>query len=138
MMESVALGAGSDSDADDDWQAIDGRFDAPATPSSASDDGGGHAQQPQSQPQVPAYAARDAYDDSDGEADDAHGELVPRRKPGGYDSRVEQILYENPETPVLITHAGKSLEGGGRYIAYTIRTGVSLGLSVSLRGRAAR
>ena len=133
MMESVALGAGSDSDADDDWQAIDGRFDAPATPSSASDDD--HALP---QRQVPAYAARDAYDDSDGEGDDAHGELVPRRKPGGYDSRVEQILYENPETPVLITHAGKSLEGGGRYIAYTIRTGVSLGLSVSLRGRAAR
>jgi hypothetical protein len=51
-------------------------------------------------------------------------ESIPRRKPGGYDSRIEQILYENPKLPILITDAGKSLESGGRYIVYTIRTGV--------------
>ncbi|KAF4301262.1 Sorting nexin, cytoplasm-to-vacuole targeting pathway/endosomal sorting [Botryosphaeria dothidea] len=44
-------------------------------------------------------------------------------KKGGYDSRIEQILYENPELPILITDAGKSAEGGGKYIVYTIRTG---------------
>ncbi|PFH56338.1 hypothetical protein XA68_16705 [Ophiocordyceps unilateralis] len=47
----------------------------------------------------------------------------PRRKPGGYNSRIEQILYENPDMPITITDAGKSLESGGRYIVYTIRTG---------------
>ncbi|KAL4897951.1 hypothetical protein BDV59DRAFT_168957 [Aspergillus ambiguus] len=40
-----------------------------------------------------------------------------------YDSRIEQILYENPEMPILITDAGKNHEGGGSYIVYTIRTG---------------
>ncbi|MBE7181204.1 MAG: hypothetical protein INR71_08350 [Terriglobus roseus] len=45
-------------------------------------------------------------------------------KKGGYDSRIEQILYENPDMPIIITYAGKNLEGGGSYIAYTIRTGV--------------
>ncbi|EOD47803.1 putative sorting nexin-41 protein [Neofusicoccum parvum UCRNP2] len=44
-------------------------------------------------------------------------------KKGGYDSRIEQILYENPELPILITDAGKSAEGGGKYIVYAIRTG---------------
>jgi len=51
-------------------------------------------------------------------------EPAPRRKPGGYNSRIEQILYENPDMPIMITDAGKSLESGGRYIVYTIRTGV--------------
>lgn len=46
------------------------------------------------------------------------------RKKGGYDSRIEQILYENPETPIVITDAGKSNESGGGFIVYTIRTGV--------------
>lgn len=55
----------------------------------------------------------------------SHSELQPRRKPGGYDSRIEQLLYENPETPIYITDAGKSVENSGRYIVYTIRTGVS-------------
>ncbi|KAJ5499356.1 Vps5 C-terminal [Penicillium expansum] len=39
-----------------------------------------------------------------------------------YDSRIEQILYENPEMPILITDAGKNHEGGGGFIVYTIRT----------------
>jgi hypothetical protein len=47
-------------------------------------------------------------------------------KKGGYSSRVEQILYENPDVPILITYAGKNSESGGNYIAYTIRTGVEL------------
>jgi sorting nexin-41/42 len=59
------------------------------------------------------------------ESDDEDSAPAPRRKPGGYDSRIEQILYESPELPILITDAGKSVESGGKYIVYTIRTGVS-------------
>lgn len=44
-------------------------------------------------------------------------------KEGGYDSRIEQILYENPGLEIQIVHAGKNTEGGGGYITYTIRTG---------------
>ncbi|KAJ5908780.1 Sorting nexin-41 [Penicillium taxi] len=40
-----------------------------------------------------------------------------------YDSRIEQILYENPDMQILITDAGKNHEGGGSFIVYTIRTG---------------
>jgi hypothetical protein len=56
--------------------------------------------------------------------EDAQGteQVVPKK--GGYDSRVEQWLYENPSSTILITYAGKNLEGGGGYIAYTINTGV--------------
>lgn len=45
-------------------------------------------------------------------------------KKGGYDSRVEQWLYENPSSQILISYAGKNVEGGGNYIVYTIDTGV--------------
>ncbi|KAL1897688.1 Sorting nexin, cytoplasm-to-vacuole targeting pathway/endosomal sorting [Sporothrix stenoceras] len=77
---------------------------------------------------VPDYVkpSSDADTDEDEEEDAAavsHSELQPRRKPGGYDSRIEQLLYENPETPIYITDAGKSVENSGRYIVYTIRTG---------------
>lgn len=44
-----------------------------------------------------------------------------------YDSRIEQILHENPEMPILITDAGKNHESGGSFIVYTIRTGVCFG-----------
>lgn len=101
---------------DSDWELVDPRYDAPPhTPSTTSDE-------------APAANHRDfSGADSDEDADaHAHGELVPRRKPGGYDSRVEQMLYENPELPILITDAGKSTESGGRYIVYTIKTGVRL------------
>lgn len=83
-------------------------FEAPDTPSSTSEDA----------PPV-------TYDrqPSDVESDDDFGQPTPRRKPGGYDSRIEQILYENPELPILITDAGKSIESGGKFIVYTIRTG---------------
>ena len=48
--------------------------------------------------------------------------MEPRK--GGYDSRIEQILHENPDLDISITQAGKNTESGGSYIAYTIRTGV--------------
>ncbi len=43
-------------------------------------------------------------------------------KKGGYDSRIQQILYENPELEIIIADAGKSPDGS--YIVYRIRTGV--------------
>ncbi|KAF7182913.1 hypothetical protein CNMCM7691_002657 [Aspergillus felis] len=49
----------------------------------------------------------------------SHG--YPRKN--HYESRIEQILYENPDMPILITDAGKNHEGGGSFIVYTIRTG---------------
>ena len=116
-METVAL----DGDlADDGWESIDARYDFPSTPSSSND----------SPPPPPSFAhTREVLEpDTDDEDDDdgarGRGELIPRVKPGGYDSRTEQLLYENPELPILITDAGKSVESGGRYIVYTIRTGV--------------
>ena len=45
-------------------------------------------------------------------------------KKGGYDSRIEQILYEHPDLDIQIVQAGKNTEGGGGFITYTIRTGV--------------
>ncbi|KKA28260.1 hypothetical protein TD95_001853 [Thielaviopsis punctulata] len=54
---------------------------------------------------------------------DSDADIQPMRKPGGYDSRIEQIIYEHPEIPILITDAGKSPESGGKFIVYTIRTG---------------
>ncbi|CAI6334385.1 unnamed protein product [Periconia digitata] len=51
------------------------------------------------------------------------GPAHPPHRKGRYDSRVEEWLYENPDSSILITYAGKNLEGGGGYIAYTISTG---------------
>lgn len=61
---------------------------------------------------------------SDEEIDDDQNER-PRVQPkeGGYDSRIEQILYEHPDLEIQIVYAGKNTEGGGGYITYTIRTG---------------
>lgn len=55
---------------------------------------------------------------------DAPEDARPARGKERYDSRIEQILYEHPDLVISITHAGKNLEGGGSYIAYTIRTAV--------------
>jgi hypothetical protein len=110
MMQSMAVGY---SDNDSDWEKIG--YDGPATPSSTGDEA----------PPLPSLARESSDAESDEEAEGrAHGELVPRTKPGGYDSRIEQMLYENPELPILITDAGKSQESGGRYIVYTIKTAV--------------
>jgi hypothetical protein len=70
----------------------------------------------------------DDEDEDDGDDGDQEERVAPKK--GGYDSRVEQWLYENPASHILITYAGKNLEGGGGYIAYTINTG---GLEVRRR-----
>ncbi|KAJ9211932.1 hypothetical protein DTO166G4_6460 [Paecilomyces variotii] len=72
----------------------------------------------------PDYITRQE-DVSEGEEEgdyDIHEDQGYRKK-NVYDSRVEQILYENPDLPILITDAGKNHEGGGSFIVYTIRTG---------------
>lgn len=46
------------------------------------------------------------------------------QKKGTYDSRIQQLLYENPELEIIIADAGKSSDGG--FIVYRIRTGVHL------------
>lgn len=104
----------SSTDDSSDWVMID-RYDPPQTPSSTGDEA------------PPHHEHSDLESDEEDYGHD-QDELVPRRKPGGYDSRVEQMLYEHPDMPILITEAGKSSENG-RYIVYTIKTGVSFGSS---------
>lgn len=120
MMESICL---DDESADPDWDWVERGYSGPQTPSTSGDNHEDSDQRPQYQ--------QDASDGSDDEYGGS-SQAVPKRKKGGYDSRVEQILYENPDLPILIVDAGKSLESGGKYIVYTIRTGVSLsGLFIS-------
>lgn len=69
----------------------------------------------------PEYQHNDTESDSEEDYTNQHGKASPR----SYESRILQILHENPELPIQITDAGKSLESGGKYIVYTIRTGVS-------------
>lgn len=109
MFQDIPLDSSED-DADCDWDIIDPQYDVPQPPGETH----------RSSYNAPATSSPESDED-----DQAQDQLAPRRKPGGYDSRIEQILYENPELPILITDAGKSLESGGRYIVYTIRTGVS-------------
>ncbi len=113
MMKSTFL---DEEEADPDWHYVEHGYGGPRTPSTTSDT---HDTEADSRPQH--------YDTSDGGSDDEYGgsnQGAPKRKKGGYDSRIEQILYENPDLPILIVDAGKSLESGGKYIVYTIRTGV--------------
>lgn len=116
MFQDIPLGPFED-DTDFDWEHIDPQYSIPQTPNEAH----------QSTYNAPATSSPEDVDD-----EYIEDQLAPRRKPGGYDSRIEQILYENPELPILITDAGKSLESGGRYIVYTIRTGVSSGGTLAM------
>jgi hypothetical protein len=72
--------------------------------------------------QPPQFLSRpnNLSDDDDEEEDRSEATPIPPK--GGYDSRVQQILYESPELEIVITDAGKSADGG--YIVYKIRTGV--------------
>ncbi|MCJ1308370.1 Sorting nexin, cytoplasm-to-vacuole targeting pathway/endosomal sorting [Agyrium rufum] len=68
----------------------------------------------------PEFVSR--LSDDDDEEYPARAQSRPRKK-GGYDSRIEQILYENPDLQIVITGHEKGKEGGGNYIVYCIRTG---------------
>jgi hypothetical protein len=110
MMKSTIID--DSADADIDWNYVAG-FSAPQTPSTASDQPGGESD-----------AGPPRYDSDEDVEYGGSTQVGPKRKKGGYDSRIEQILYENPDLPVLIVEAGKSSESGGKYIVYTIKTGV--------------
>lgn len=86
-------------------------FERPSTPTSEDE----------SSPNEPPEFVSRPRDLSDDEEEYAQ-QRAPRKK-GGYDSRIEQILYENQDLQIVITDAGKNHESGGSYIAYTIRTG---------------
>lgn len=91
-------------------------FDRPSTPTSGNSSPANEPPEFVSQPQ-------DISDDENEE--DAHRKSEnPVRKKGAYDSRIEQLLYEDQDLQIIIVDAGKSQESGGSYISYTIRTGV--------------
>lgn len=116
MMESICLDDSPDTDAH--WSHVEHGYNVPHTPSTISEHLEG-----ETDPRPEQYRQ-----DSDDDNDEEYGgstHAPPKRKKGGYDSRIEQILYENPDLPILIVDASKSSESGGKYIVYTIRTGVS-------------
>lgn len=91
-------------------------FERPTTPTSGTSS-------PPNEPPELISRPRDLSDDDEDNYEQQRSDQIPRKK-GGYDSRIEQILYEHPELQIVITDAGKSHESGGSYIVYTIRTGV--------------
>lgn len=94
----------------------DSGFEHPSTPHSRDSS-------PPNEPPQPVSRSQDISDDEDTEYNAQKSGNVPQKK-GGYDSRIEQILYENTDLQIVITDAGKSQESGASYIVYTIRTGV--------------
>ncbi|KAH0555889.1 hypothetical protein GP486_006164, partial [Trichoglossum hirsutum] len=91
----------------------------PATPTSATSSNNNEP------PEFVSHPPDLSDDDGDDYPERTQSGRIPRKK-GGYDSRIEQILYENPDLPIFITDAGKNHESGGSYIVYTIRTGVGV------------
>jgi len=74
-------------------------------------------------PNAPAdFLSRPSNISDDADEDDRNPGSAYLQRKGGYDSRIQQILYENPDLEIVIFDAGKSPDGG--YIVYRIRTGV--------------
>jgi hypothetical protein len=103
------------------WESVDQGFESSPPSSAATRD---DLTQLHTQP---FGASDDERDDDSGShparATAAAVDAGRRRKPGAYHSRIEQMLYDHPELPILIIDAGKSVEGNGKFTAYTIRTG---------------
>ena len=115
-MEDIYLSDGYE--AGSDWDIIGNDLNDPSDPNIFTN------------PPDFAQSAGFEHDDTDSEEDyrsEALENSRPGPKPGGYAGRIEQILYEKPNLPILITEAGKGSDGT-KYIVYTIRTGVSLTL----------
>lgn len=74
-------------------------------------------------PDYPSFARQDYQQEEETESDEDYSNQRGKSSPKSYESRILQILHENPELPIQIVDAGKSLESGGKYIVYTIRTG---------------
>ncbi|KKY20808.1 putative sorting nexin-41 [Phaeomoniella chlamydospora] len=92
-------------------------YNEPATPTSSHDPD-----------EPPEFLSRSDHLPESGDEDEeeeeepaAQRDQVPRRQ-GGYDSRIQQLLYEDPDLEIIITDAAKD-HGGGGFIVYTIRTG---------------
>ncbi|KAI9702428.1 MAG: Sorting nexin, cytoplasm-to-vacuole targeting pathway/endosomal sorting [Candelina mexicana] len=92
------------------------RFERPSTPTSITSSNNNEPPEFISRPQELSD------DDDEDYRQRRRSGSIPRKK-GGYDSRIEQILYENPDLPIIISDAGKDHTSGGSYIVYTIRTG---------------
>lgn len=112
LMEDVPLRDYEDPDSD--WQAVGHDLHDPSDLNSYTI--------------PPDVAQSEGYQHEDTDSDeDYRSEALensrPGPKPGGYAGRIEQILYENPNLPILITDAGKGSDGT-KHIVYTIRTGV--------------
>lgn len=91
-------------------------FERPSTPNSGNSSPANEPPEFVSQPQE--------ISDDDNEEDVHQRSENPPSKKGAYDSRIEQLLYEDQDLQIIIVDAGKSQESGGSYISYTIRTGV--------------
>lgn len=81
-------------------------------------------------PSVHSYSSRRRGDDDDEEDE----EYRRSRRERGYSSRIEQMLLENKNVPIVIADAGKNNEGSGGYIVYTIRTGVCKAPQIVMAG----
>lgn len=91
-------------------------FERPSTPNSGNSS-------PANDP--PEFVSQPQEISDDDHEEDAHPRSGdPPSKKGAYDSRIEQLLYEDQDLQIIIVDAGKTQEGGGSYISYTIRTGV--------------
>ncbi|KAK5078952.1 Sorting nexin, cytoplasm-to-vacuole targeting pathway/endosomal sorting [Lithohypha guttulata] len=91
--------------------------DNPALSSSYTEQAGTPPSSQASPQRNPAFYSQDA-DLSEDEDQQGQNHGGPRK--GGYDGRIQQILYEDPELEILIVEAGKSPDGN--FIAYRVRT----------------
>lgn len=78
---------------------------------------------PENEPPEFLSHPRDISDDDEADYSKSQSQSYLQKK-GAYDSRIQQLLYENPELEIIIADAGKSSDGG--FIVYRIRTGVLL------------
>jgi sorting nexin-41/42 len=84
------------------------------------------AHSPENEPPEFLSHPRDLSDDEEADYSKSQSQSYLQKK-GAYDSRIQQLLYENPELEIIIADAGKSSDGS--YIVYRIRTGVHLAMS---------
>lgn len=91
-------------------------YNEPSTPTSSHD-----ADDP------PEFLSRPDHLSDNDEDDEppATQQSAQPRKQDGYDSRIQQLLFEDPSLEIIISDAAKD-NGGGGFIVYTIRTGVSM------------
>jgi len=99
-------------------------YDDPSPPASrdSDDDRGAHSFITRVN-STPSEHSRKPADDSEDEDDERYRQMGREK---GYSSRVEQLLLEDKNVPIVIADAGKNHEGSGGFIVYTICTGVRI------------